>query len=183
MYADLMIMGIAGNHFGHSLLNGLRIAVGDESFPAMQRIMLPYLAFSTFIFSMVSLFIIFVERVFWKRITILVICMCLLPYTSTDYKLLHFFIPLFLFVNHSKTSEEESEPFDIYYILLFSMLLIPKSYYYFHDSPLYTLNNVLNPIIMIALLSLIVWSKSQQVRAVFRFQKKVDLRQHDAVTE
>ena len=96
MYTDLMITGPAGNHFGHSLLNGLRIVMGDDAFPPMQKILLPYLVLSIFIFSVLSLFIIFVERVFWKRIALLVVSMCLLPYTSTDYKLLHFFIPLFL---------------------------------------------------------------------------------------
>lgn len=172
MYFDLMVMGSGGNNFGHSLLNGLRIVMGD-AFPPMQKILLPYLALSTVIFSMVSLFIIFVERVFWKRIALLVISMCLLPYTSTDYKLLHFFIPLFLFINYGKTEAKESEPYDLFYILLFSLLLIPKNYYYFHDNPLYTLNNVLNPILMIALLLLIVRSRIQQVRATLRTLKKM----------
>lgn len=172
MYADLMILGPAGNHFGHSLLNGLRIVMGD-TFPPMQKIMLPYLTLSIFVFSMVSLFIIFMERVFWKRIALLVISMCLLPYTSTDYKLLHFFIPLFLFINHGKTELEKSEPFDLYYILFFSMLLIPKNYYYFHDNPFYTLNNVLNPIFMMALLLLIVRSRMQQARTTLRAPEKM----------
>jgi hypothetical protein len=52
--------------------------------------------------------------------------MLLLPHISADYKLLHVFIPLFLFVN----SEARSK-LDALYVSLFGLLLIPKDYWYF----------------------------------------------------
>ena len=167
MYSDLMIMSPAGNHFGHSFLNGLRIIMGD-SFPPMQMIIKPYLAISILSFTMLSFFIVFIEKVFWKRITLLVISMCLLPYTSTDYKLLHFFIPMFLFINVEKSEFSFIDKFGLHYILIFSLLLIPKNYYYFYDNPLYSINNVLNPILMIVLLFLIIQSGLQNNRNKFR---------------
>lgn len=178
MYFDLMVLGGSGNVFAHSLLNGLRILLlGD--FPPMQKVLLPYMLFTLFIFTLVSLFIIFVERVFWKRVALLVICMCLLPYTSTDYKLLHFFIPLFLFINYKKTAFDKVEPFEPLYLILFALLLIPKNYYYLHNDPYTSINNILNPMIMIMLLIMIVKSRwpivktsIHQLIAVFVFKRR-----------
>jgi len=155
MYSDLMIMGTAGNHYGHSLLNSLRILMGDN-FTSVESVVTPYFFLTLFIFSLIAVFIAFVEKIFWKKIALLVICMCLLPYTSTDYKLLHFFIPLFLFINAKDDGKNNSIQFDIYYIGIFSLLLIPKNYFYFHGQPLYSVNNVLNTALMIILCSLII---------------------------
>src|SRR3989338_10965350 len=151
MYADLMIIGGAGNHYGHSLLNGLRIFF-VQSFPPMQTVLLPYFIFSMIMFGIVTAYITVYETELWKKVALLVLCMNLLPYTSTDYKLMHLFIPLFLFVNHQK-----AERGDLIYIILFSSLLIPKDYYYF-SSPYVTLNNVLNPVIMLIILLSIIGS-------------------------
>jgi len=157
MYFDLMVIGIAGNHFGHSLLNAIRVVMG-ESFPPMDQIMKPYLAFAVVSFGFISAYIIFVERIFWKRVTLLVICMCLLPYTSGDYKLLHFLIPIFLLINHHTDDEVPDLRMDGVYILLLTLLLVPKSYIYFHNYGINTLNSVLNAALMEAVLLLIVWT-------------------------
>jgi hypothetical protein len=164
MYADLMILSNAGNHFGHSLLNSLRMILGED-FPSMTNVLKPYLLFALTIFLFISFFIIFIERKLWKQVTLLVACMCLLPYTSTDYKLLSFFIPLYLFINDN--SKKNPEPFNFFYIILFSLLLIPKSYGYFQKWPLYTINSVLNTLIMIVIILLIITTSVLHSRGMY----------------
>lgn len=150
MYSELMIIGPAGNHYGHSLLNAVRIIAGP-SMPLMTNIIKPYFVFTMICFGTLSVYIVRHEKVYWKKVALLVISMNLLPYTSTDYKLMHLFIALFLFIN-----SQREEKWDFLYIVLFSLLLIPKDYYYFNNNPLYTLNNVLNAFLMLTILSLII---------------------------
>lgn len=80
----------------------------------MKTVLLPYLIFSMAMFGIVTAYITRYETVLWKKVSLLVMCMNLLPYTSTDYKLLHLFIPLFLFINHQK-----EDKWDLVYIVLF----------------------------------------------------------------
>jgi hypothetical protein len=150
MYVDLMIVSGAGNHYGHSLLNGLRVAF-PSLFPSMGPIMFPYQIFVVAISLLMFGYLVFFEKIFWKKIAILVMLMDLLPFTSTDYKLLYIFLPLFLFINHSKKSRS-----DAIFIILFSLLLIPKDYFYFNNWPMATFNVVANPIIMLIILGLII---------------------------
>jgi hypothetical protein len=77
--------------------------------------------------------------------------MNIFPHVSADYKLIHLFIPLFLYINTKKTDNN-----DLLYISIFSLLVISKSYYYFRFDPSaaiipYATNSaaILNPVIMI----------------------------------
>jgi hypothetical protein len=152
MYVNLMIIGGAGNHYGHSLLNGLRVML-PWLFPSMVPIMFPYQIFILAISLLIVGYLMFVEKVFWRKVAILVMMMNLFPFTSTDYKLLYIFLPLFLFINYPK-----KEKYDFIFLILFSLLLIPKDYFYFNDWPLATFNVVANPIIMLIILLLIILS-------------------------
>jgi len=70
-----------------------------------------------------SIYVVAVESTFWKRTTLLVFAMILFPHISADYRLIHIFIPMFLFVNadhHPKTH--------YFYAVMFALLLIPKDY-------------------------------------------------------
>ncbi len=97
---------------------------------------------------LIVLSVVFIEKEIWKRFALLIFAMLLLPHISADYKLLHIFIPIYLFIN-----TEHSSRFDILYLLAFAMLLIPKDYYYFpnlisdagsmHDVSLSTFLNIL----------------------------------------
>jgi hypothetical protein len=74
----------------------------------------------------VMLYVIFIEQEIWKRVTLLVFMLLILPTISADYKLLHIFLPLYLFINNKKASR-----LDLIYLISFGILLIPKDYYYF----------------------------------------------------
>jgi hypothetical protein len=152
LYVNVIIIGGMSLADGHSLLTCIRI-LAARWLPPIQAVMLPYTLGAFIVFIALSIYVIFYEKTFWKKIAILVLAMNLLPHASTDYKLLHIFIPLFLFINHS-----EKGGFDLIFSILFSLLLIPKDYLYFNGSPGQTLNCVTNPIIMLVALFLIIFS-------------------------
>jgi hypothetical protein len=107
----------------------------------------PYLAILIFMLS--AAFIMFREEVFWKKTAILSYLIILLPQVSYDYKLIHIFLPLLLFLG----SETRSR-FDKTYAVMFGLLLIPKDYYYFVAD--FSINGILNSLLMVAFIVLIV---------------------------
>jgi hypothetical protein len=86
-----------------------------------------------------------------------VIAMLLFPQVSADYKLIHIFIPLFLFINAPKPDR-----LDWVYVILFGLLLIPKDYYLlskvFSDAGVadISISMIVNYIVLIAMLLLII---------------------------
>lgn len=152
MYTNLMIMTEAGNHYGHSILNGLR-TLFPNLISSMTVILLPYEIFAFVVFLIVVGYLIFFEKTLWRKVACLVMMINLFPFTSTDYKLLYIFLPLFFLINHSK-----KDKYDTVFIILLSLLLISKDYFYFNNNPLSTFNVVANPIIMLAILLLIIFS-------------------------
>jgi hypothetical protein len=112
------------------------------------------IALSFFIF--LSGYVLFIEKELWKKVMILVAAALLLPHVSADYKLIYIFIPMFLFINSDKKSK-----FDLFYIIIFGLLLIPKDYYIFpkiisdcgySDISIAVVLNILLIIVMIALI-------------------------------
>ena len=82
----------------------------------------------------------------WEMATVATVCFVLLPQASPDYRLIHLMIPFALFVN-SKTDRVSG----LLTTVLFSLLLVPKSFIILaHET---TLNSVLNPILMLVLLT------------------------------
>ena len=163
IYLKIMILDNSGCHFGHSLLNGTRsllLNTSNDLSRFIPSILMPYFCFTLVFFAALALYIILIERVFWKQAALLVLAMCLLPFTSTDYKLMHFMIPLFLFINAEKS--EKSEKFDAVYLVLFAFLFIPKTYFDLHGDPSLHEADILNPLVMLAMLLLIVGSGLKQ---------------------
>ena len=76
--------------------------------------------------------------------------MCLLPYASNNYKLIHFFIPLYLYIN-----TDRKEKIDILYVILFSLLLIPKNFRFIIKYEFYS-GVLIDPLIMLILISVII---------------------------
>ncbi|MBT3811770.1 MAG: DUF2029 domain-containing protein [Candidatus Marinimicrobia bacterium] len=164
-YKDVMIESYSGVYFGHSIVNFLRAL-----WPNLQPASLypAYYVFAGITLILMTIYATFMEKVLWKKIAVLVIALCLLPPTSTEYKLLYFFIPFFFFVNHNVRSKTDS-----LYVLLFSFLFINKGYMYFHGDQFVTLNGVANTAIMVVMLILILlehfmssWQKAPSNRKV-----------------
>lgn len=99
------------------------------------------------------------EKVFWKQISLLTLYMLLIPQIIFDYKLIFLFIPIYLFIN-----AKEKSRFDLTYIILFGLLLIPKHYFIIdlldHMNKL-TLSAIINPLIMIIFIGLIIFEQIQ----------------------
>jgi hypothetical protein len=72
--------------------------------------------------------IVFIEKVLWRRVAIMVLMILLFPHISADYKLIHLLIPMFLFIKYNNNTRH-----DLLYCLLFGLLLIPKGYYFFSN--------------------------------------------------
>jgi len=109
-------------------------------------------------------YILLVEKALWKKAALLVFAMLLFPPVSADYKLLHLFLPMFLFFNARAKSRA-----DVFYALAFGLLLIPKDYYLLSDIMSDALTYdisiavLLNPIIMLVVGVLII---SEGLRAL-----------------
>ena len=153
MYFDLMVNGGSGNAFGHSILNALRMLM--PTFPPIKSITTPYLGFVLIVLVGITFYILKFESVLWKRAMIITSAICLLPLTSTDYKLMHFLIPLFLLINHNDLPSEIKK--NRIFLMLITLILIPKHYFYFYDSPFNNINNILNTLLMIVIPVMIIF--------------------------
>jgi hypothetical protein len=105
--------------------------------------------------TIITLFFVWQEKVFWKQLTLLICNFLLLPYVTYDYKLIFLFIPLWFFVNTEKTSK-----FDLVYIILFALLFIPKNIMIsFPEGSRTSFSAIVNPVIMILLTVLIIYEQ------------------------
>ena len=89
---------------------------------SIRYFMLPYTLFVFLVFGWVSLYVLNKERVYWRKVALLVFCMNLFPFVSGAYKMMYIYLPLLLFVN------SEPNKNDTVFCIIFSLLLIPKHY-------------------------------------------------------
>jgi dolichol-phosphate mannosyltransferase len=125
----------------------------------MQYFLRTYIVVAMGIFSAVAAYVLFVETELWKQITVLTIAMLILPQFSADYRLIYIFIPLLLYLNIDRRPH-----LDIAYLIVFGLLLIPKSYFFLtkivSDSGTSDISIavILNPLLMILICTMIVGS-------------------------
>ncbi len=161
-YMKEQVIDNRGLVFAHSLYGLLKLkifsfykstSITDVTLREVTRLFKLYSFVEIGLFAFIASYVIFIEKELWKKITLLVISMNALPYVSADYKLINFFIPLYLFINKKEKSKT-----DLIYVILFSLLLVPKNYYTsLLNLPDVSLAIFLNPILMIALSSLIIF--------------------------
>jgi hypothetical protein len=112
------------------------------------------------------------EKTFWKQLTLLINNFILLPYITYDYKLIFLFIPIWFWVNEKRKSK-----FDYAYLILFAIVLIPKSIVIStltHSGTLewITVSAIINPIAL-TLLSLLIITE-QYIPSAITEQTKED---------
>jgi hypothetical protein len=123
----------------------------------MTRVLSIYIKLILIIFIALAGYVVFIEKIFWKKVSILIFAMILLPHISADYRLIYIFMPLFLFINSA-----ERDKYDMFYVIAFGLLLIPKDYYIFSkaisDSGFSDISIavVLNILIIIAMMAVII---------------------------
>lgn len=101
----------------------------------------------------IILFFSWKEKVFWKKVALLTFYMLTFSFIVYDYKLILLFIPLWLFIN-----EEEQTKFDLSYLILFSLLLIPKRFIVMWPK-IFIFSSIFNPFIMLIFIGLIIFEQ------------------------
>jgi hypothetical protein len=160
LYQENYVIEDAGLDFGHSLMGLFKFLLKIFHRQDLINMMLNYYILIILPIILYSIYFLkFYSITLWEKVTIITILFCLLPSVSADYKLIHFFTPIFLFIN-SKTEFLNNKRILIkfnaneIYILLFSFLLIPKNYRIFTS---FVYDGVyIDPIILVIIYILIV---------------------------
>jgi hypothetical protein len=153
-----MVIGDGGLMFGNSLW-GVGKAAFHSLLPAtIARMQLPYLLVSFAAFALLVFYAIRYEKTLWKKVTLLAFALILLPFVSADYRLLHVFFPLFMFINSNERGR-----YATFYAVIFALLLIPKDYYHLHLHNVQdaSIQIILNPLIMLSMMLLIIFEGLQ----------------------
>lgn len=163
-YKKNYIIDHGGLDYGHSLFGLIKVVLNFLNIPEYIPIILtPYLFFVLIIFIIFSFLVLFYFHTLWINTTIIVIMFCLFPYVSADYKLIHFILPILFFLNDDSTYEKNKLKFNLFsfnidinyiYIILFSIILIPKNYRLF-SIHIYD-GVIIDPIVMIIFLFLFI---------------------------
>ena len=86
----------------------------------------------------------------WEQVTLLTVALVVLPSSSGDYRLLHFLVPLALFLRLGAGSRLRW-----WYAVLFALLLVPKAFVLLRPDGT-NLGVVLNPLVMLLLAAMVV---------------------------
>ena len=89
LYANLLMFGIAGTHYGNSFLNGIHAFFGEKAMPSRQW-WLPVLLIGGALFVVAVLYLLKAGAPLWMMLALSASAGCLLVPTSADYKLLYF---------------------------------------------------------------------------------------------
>ncbi len=123
----------------------------------VEHLLMPYAIMMVLMFLMIAVYIMRVEKAFWKNIALLMFVIIMFPTMSYDYKLLYL-LPLFLLF----LTREQKSRFDGYYLVLLALLFIPKNYYVFEPSRA-PVNDFINIGIMFAISVLIIYDGVKNV--------------------
>ena len=153
-YSMAYSIGNEGLYFGNSLWGPVKLMIIGSGIKCSPALATKVYSISVMIlFAFISVYIIFKEKIFWKKIALLVFSMNLFPFVSGDYKLIHIFLPLFLFINN-----ENKDRFDWLYAVLFGLLLIPKAYVHYRLNPEITSSIIISPLLM-AFFAIVIMSQ------------------------
>ena len=149
LYTEMYALGDAGLDHGHSIFGVFKAVIYYLKINVdIRQLLTVYVAGVAAVFVALTIFILRFKIKFWQKIGLLIFAMALLPHVSNNYKLLHIFIPIYLFINTG-----EKERYGYAYIFLFGLLLIPKNYRVFDN--LYA-GVIFDPVIILLLSALII---------------------------
>jgi len=129
---------------------GTMVLFGGNADPTMTANTLSWYSFGVLgLFLLICYYVIFIEMVQWRNVTILTIVLLIFPNVSFDYKLIYIMIPLsFLLKSEQKTK------FRNIYLFLFAMLLVPQNYIYLIND--ISIAVLIYPFIMLLIVGLII---------------------------
>ena len=125
VYQQIQVVAQGGIQHGHSLWGLLQVPrlVGSTTPSALQ--MNGYTVLSAILFLVIALHVVFREQERWKQVYLVTMAALVLPFVSVDYTLIQVYFPLVFFLNSPRVSR-----WDLTYVILFAVLLIPVDYRY-----------------------------------------------------
>jgi len=151
LFKEAYMRSVMGLHFNTSLYGAITIL--GKKFTFLSIVIKYYTVLALIAFALISLFIVLKEKEFWKRVSLLVFMMLLLPQVTFDYKMIHLYIALMLFLNSHKQSQH-----DMLYAMLFGLILIPKDYLIIQ--PDISVAVFLNPLLMLMIAGTILLDRT-----------------------
>jgi len=155
IYQQVMVIEGNGIQHGHSLWGLLRLPgfLSDTTVLGWQTTL--YSVVVVMIFVLLAVQVVFREKERWKRVLLCVAPALLLPFVSADYTLIWMYFPLVFFVNAPRVSR-----WDVLYIVLFGVLLVPVDYYYLStDNYGVSISVVVYPLALLALIAMAVFDR------------------------
>ncbi len=146
LFAKGYFSSVNGLQHNSSLFGFFRLLQGF--FPSTSFFVNSYNFLAIVIGGAMIIWMLFREHLLWKKVSLLVFIILLLPQVSFDYKLIHLFIPILLFVRAA------SAKFDMVYAILFGLLIIPKDYYVINVD--ISIAVIINPLLMISIMGIFV---------------------------
>lgn len=158
LYLRDYTIGDAGLAYGHTLFGMLKTLfyffshtfAGFDGHQWLREhatvVLRSYTALTLIVYATAASFILLKRDLpYWRQVAILVSLFCMLPNVSADYKLLHLYTPLLLFVNAEERSRKER-----LVLWIFGALLVPKAYFNFPAGG--TFATVVTPLLFVAFL-------------------------------
>lgn len=117
---------------------------------------LPYMLCMFALFAFISLYVIFINKEFWKAVLLLTLAEVGFPFVSSDYTLIHLALPILLLFN----AHPQSGPQKTVCVLL-ALLMMPinwwaHTYYMSHYAMILNAGSILRPLVIILLLAVLM---------------------------
>ena len=148
-FQQTMVLEGNGVQHGHTvwgLVNLLKL-LRDHGVAGWQTSVYAVAAAATFLGLVVHA--VFRETERWKLVLLATVPAVLLPYVSADYTLIQLYFPLVFFLNARRVSR-----WDVVYVALFGILLVPVDYYYILGE--ISISVIIYPAAMVALVLLAI---------------------------
>jgi hypothetical protein len=140
-----------------STLPGLIHALSDLRDPeACQRLYAGYQYVCAGLLAVLAGYLMWVEKSFARRVSLLTLAMLLLPAFNYDYRLIFLYIPLALFLG---TRPGRLDPL---YLAFYGLLLVPKKYFMIHGWV--SISVIFNPLLMVGLVVLNLYERFAAAR-------------------
>jgi Glycosyltransferase family 87 len=140
-----------------STLYGLIHALSDLRDPeACQRLYAVYQYVCAGLLVVLAGYLVWVEKSFTRRVSLLTLTMLLLPAFNYDYRLIFLYIPLALFLG------KRPGRLDPLYLAFYALLLVPKAYFMIRGWV--SISVVVNPLLMVGLVGLNLYERFAAAR-------------------
>ncbi len=157
-YQECYVESFDGVNNGHSLFGLFKIFanqfLGIDRFSDYTRI---HTVLAMVVAALVSCYVIWVEKVFWKNLFLLLAMLLLLPHVSLDYRMIVLVIPVLYFLR-----DETRERHQLLYAVWWGLLLIPVHWIFLYHGELRQLSVFFRPLLLVGLVVFIMYCGMRQ---------------------